>query len=184
LNLTSHVLNILNDSTGLERVLVVGAPDVLSKLHLARKCVGLVDSAGTLNGALTIALEECSRHSVAALVVPCDLPFLDKRDVARIVQLWREGHRVVICPSCHGGTNGLLVDYGVDLRPAFGPDSYRRHVELAEAAGARPAVLVTENLSFDLDTPEQWYSLPAHLRQQLLSGVAMVERGEQWVQSG
>lgn len=169
LGLLSRVLRLLNDVPEVERVLVVAPRETLAKVSLEGKCVGLEDVAGTLNGAVALALEECRRQGAAALILPSDLPYLERRDVARVIQLWQRGHKVVVCPSCHRGTNGLLIDRDVKIRPAFGRESYRKHLQQAEAAGARPAIFVTRALSFDLDTPEQWNSLPQQFRHWLLS---------------
>ncbi len=176
LHLAGHVLEVLQHVVDVERLLVVAPEESLARLRIEGKGSALVDTAGTLNGAVTLALRECYRHGAAALVVHSDLPLLTCADVLCIVDLWRRGRRVVICPSCHGGTNAMLVDRVEGFRPAFGHDSLRKHVERAQAVGAWPSVLVTGALSFDLDTPEQWASLSDQLRGMLLAGAAVAPR--------
>jgi 2-phospho-L-lactate guanylyltransferase len=77
-----------------------------------------------------------------------------------------EASCVVILPDRHGtGTNGLLLAPPGAIEPSFGPDSCKRHRELARAAGAACRVERLPSLLLDIDTGEDL----AVLRERLAS---------------
>ncbi len=62
---------------------------------------------------------------------------------------------VVLAPSSGGdGTNLLLRRPPRAIPARFGPESFRRHLELATARGLPAAVVDRPELGFDLDTPD------------------------------
>lgn len=62
---------------------------------------------------------------------------------------------VVLAPSLGGdGTNLLLRRPPRAIPARFGPESFRRHLELATARGLPAAVVDRPELGFDLDTPD------------------------------
>ena len=68
------------------------------------------------------------RGAGRTLLVPGDCPSLDPGEVAALLAGAR-GAGVVIVPDRHGtGTNALLLTPPDVLAPAFGPDSFARHV--------------------------------------------------------
>jgi 2-phospho-L-lactate guanylyltransferase len=87
------------------------------------------------------------------LLVPGDTPLLA---TAEIEGLLANGHEeVVIVPDRHGtGTNALLLRPPTAIEPSFGPDSLKRHVAAAEAAGLAYRVENVPSLMFDVDTSE------------------------------
>jgi 2-phospho-L-lactate guanylyltransferase len=87
------------------------------------------------------------------LLVPGDTPLLSAAEVGEL--LASESEDVVIIPDRHGtGTNGLLLRPPTAIEPSFGPDSLRRHVEAAEAAGVSHRIDHLQSLTFDVDTSE------------------------------
>ncbi|MDW8270293.1 MAG: 2-phospho-L-lactate guanylyltransferase, partial [Anaerolineae bacterium] len=71
--------------------------------------------------------------ATTALVLPADLPHLAPADLQRLVALAGTAPRtVVIAPNADDtGTNALLLRPPDLFAPAFGPDSFRRHLALA-----------------------------------------------------
>lgn len=62
---------------------------------------------------------------------------------------------VVLAPSSGGDGTNLLLRRPPSAIPArFGPESFRRHLELATARGLPAAVVDRPELGFDLDTPD------------------------------
>ena len=62
---------------------------------------------------------------------------------------------VVIAPDRHeSGTNALLISPAGLIEYDFGENSFKRHCQRAEAAGARLEVLHLPSLALDLDLPE------------------------------
>lgn len=88
-----------------------------------------------------------TRRSRPWAIVHADLPLVSSADLAAVFEAARDG--CAIAPSYDGGTN-VLAHRGDDLRFAYGPGSFHRH--LAAAPGA--AVVIRPGLAFDLDTPE------------------------------
>ena len=73
---------------------------------------------------------------------------------------------VVIVPDRHGaGTNALLLAPPDVIAPSFGPESFERHRELADAAGVTSAVARPATLLIDIDTPADLAALLAGPRQ-------------------
>jgi 2-phospho-L-lactate guanylyltransferase len=87
------------------------------------------------------------------LLVPGDTPLLSTTEIDAL--LANAPEEVVIVPDRHGtGTNGLLLRPPTAIEPSFGPDSLKRHVAAAEAAGVAHRVERVPSLVFDVDTSE------------------------------
>ena len=87
------------------------------------------------------------------LLVPGDTPLLSAPEVDALLADAPEA--VVIVPDRHGtGTNGLLLRPPMAIAPSFGPDSLKRHVAAAEAAGVTHRVERMSSLMFDVDTSD------------------------------
>jgi 2-phospho-L-lactate/phosphoenolpyruvate guanylyltransferase len=87
------------------------------------------------------------------LLVPGDTPLLSTDEVEALLTGATEA--VVIVPDRHGtGTNALLLRPPTAIEPSFGPDSLKRHVAAAEAAGVTHRVDRVPSLIFDVDTSD------------------------------
>lgn len=97
----------------------------------------------------------CAQGITTALVLPADLPHLTPADIREMVVLAGTASRaVVIAPNTdETGTNALLLRPPNLLAPAFGPDSFRRHLALARRAGVEPAVYRSPGVACDVDGP-------------------------------
>ncbi len=96
----------------------------------------------------TMAREE---DATALAVVPGDLPLVTASVLARAL---RTLGSVVVAPSNGGAGTSLLLRRPPRAIPArFGPDSFRRHLELANERQLPVAVVEDPQLSFDLDVP-------------------------------
>ncbi|HJU57211.1 MAG TPA: 2-phospho-L-lactate guanylyltransferase [Actinomycetota bacterium] len=84
-------------------------------------------------------------------VLPADVPLVTAETLH--VALRTLG-AVVLAPSTDGSGTSLLLRRPPKVIPArFGPDSFRRHVELATARGLPVSVVERQELSFDVDRP-------------------------------
>lgn len=112
---------------------------------------------------LNAELEEAARQAPDRqdlLVLHADLPLLCPQDLVALA-----AHRapVVIAVNRHGdGTNALLLRDGARFF-AFGPESCARHRQAAAARGLEAVVVRSPGLSHDLDEPDDWRLLSAHL---------------------
>jgi 2-phospho-L-lactate guanylyltransferase len=96
----------------------------------------------------TMAREE---DATALAVVPGDLPLVTASVLGKAL---RTLGSVVVAPSNGGAGTSLLLRRPPRAIPArFGPDSFRRHLELANARQLPVAVVEDPQLSFDLDVP-------------------------------
>jgi 2-phospho-L-lactate/phosphoenolpyruvate guanylyltransferase len=90
-----------------------------------------------------------------ALLVPGDCPLLSPDDLDVLLSHPAGERSALIVPDRHGtGTNALLLTPPDVLAPSFGPDSRRRHLADANAAGVPAEVVELESLGLDVDTPE------------------------------
>jgi 2-phospho-L-lactate guanylyltransferase len=82
------------------------------------------------------------------VVLPADLPWLEREDVAAMIEAARCGH--AIAPDRHDrGTNGLALISPCGFPFAFGEKSFAAHVE---AAGQGAGIVRRPGLAFDIDT--------------------------------
>lgn len=152
----------------LERVLAAVAavaelaPLVVSRdpraLALARRAGGetLWDRWEGLNPSLEGAARWClERGAGALLVLAADLPLLQGEDIAAMMDLGRHSSSVVVAPCRRQeGTNALLVRPPGLIPFAFGPGSFRAHLELASRPGVAVKVYHSPRVALDVDTPE------------------------------
>src|SRR5215203_1766931 len=68
---------------------------------------------------------------------------------------------LAVLPADVSGTSLLLRRPPRAIPARFGPDSFRRHVELAEARGLPVSIVQRSELSFDVDRPDDILTLLA-----------------------
>lgn len=153
-----NTIDVLHNLSDLEQVMVVSRdPEALS---IAReRGARTVREAGQpkLNGAIRRATEAARQlKAQGVLIVPADIPQLNKEDLQDVIDQAKYPPVVVIAPDHQrGGTNALLVrPAGLLRKYAYGKDSFNKHIKLAEEAGATVHVVERKALSYDLDVPE------------------------------
>ncbi len=112
-------------------------------------------AAPELNAALMRATQVISRlNGSAILILPADLPLIVQEDVQGIIHMGQHEPSVVIATDQHqDGTNALLIRPPGLFDYAYGPGSFRRHIDKAREAGAEVHVYQSERLSLDIDMP-------------------------------
>jgi 2-phospho-L-lactate guanylyltransferase len=84
-------------------------------------------------------------------VLPADVPLVT---VETLHVALRTLGAVVLAPSADGAGTSLLLRRPPKAIPSrFGPDSFRRHVQLATERGLPVSVVERQELSFDVDRP-------------------------------
>ncbi|GAB4503370.1 MAG: hypothetical protein Fur0043_03620 [Anaerolineales bacterium] len=156
-NLLNHTLETLSSLKELEQILVVsGDPHVLTiaRRHGARTV--REDGQPHLNTALARATVVAKVHATrGVLILPADLPLLSQADILSLIERAINPPVVIIAPDRHGkGTNALLMSPPGLIQYDFGEDSFQRHCERAQKAGARLEIVSLPSLSLDLDWPE------------------------------
>ncbi len=109
-----------------------------------------------LNIALTRATMVAVSHSVqGVIIIPADLPLLTAEDIREVVRHASDPPVVVITPDRHHqGTNALLISPPGLIRYEYGPNSFQRHCDQAQKAGARLVVCERVSVALDIDLPE------------------------------
>lgn len=97
--------------------------------------------------------------ATALAVLPADVPLVT---VDTLHEALRTLGAVVLARSADGSGTSLLLRRPPRAIPArFGPDSFRRHLELAAERGLPVSVVERHELSFDVDRPDDILTLLA-----------------------
>ncbi len=157
------VLDALTQCHSLAGLLVVtGDPDA-ARMALAAGAQVLHEAQGegTAAAVALAARELAAAGRAGMLVLPADVPAITVADVEALIaaharQTMKDNKSAVtlVPAGSDGGTNALVCSPPDALPPCFGPDSFRRHVALAEQLGMQPCVLKLARLSQDIDRPE------------------------------
>lgn len=164
--LLQHTLDVLAAVSAIDKTLVVSADRSARSLARARGAMVLDEGSPCgLNPALVRATRLASRRRVArVLILPVDLPLLEPTDVEALLGAAPPPPSLVLAPDRHHcGTNAMLVAPPGLIEYAFGIDSFTRHQELAQAAGARVVTCDRPGLALDLDNPQDLALLPERL---------------------
>jgi 2-phospho-L-lactate guanylyltransferase len=98
------------------------------------------------------------------LLVPGDCPLMDQHELDGLLAREAAARSALIIPDRHGtGTNALLLTPPDSIVPAFGPDSCRRHAQIAAAGGVPHEIVEVSSLALDVDTPDDLVVLQATL---------------------
>ncbi len=153
----AHTLDVLGSVPVVEHTLVVSRDP--KALALARdQGARTVMERGTpeLNRALVRATVVARGYGVSGvLILPADLPLIDRGDLEKLIELATDPPVVVVAPDRRGrGTNALLSAPPGLIKYDFGPNSFTRHKEQAENAGARLEICQLPSFGLDVDIPE------------------------------
>ncbi|MDO9546712.1 MAG: 2-phospho-L-lactate guanylyltransferase [Pelolinea sp.] len=157
--LLTSTLNCLSNISKIDQIIVVSYdPTVLT---LARKfgAKTVLESRNTnINRALRKAtMAAMAIHTTKTLIVPADLPFLTEEDILKVINMAGDPPEIVIVSDRKSiGTNVLFINPIGAIKYDFGEWSFRKHVEQAERKKINVKVCHCDNLSFDLDWPEDW----------------------------
>jgi 2-phospho-L-lactate guanylyltransferase len=164
------VLDVLGAAPGLAGVLIVTGDAEAAQLA-RRRGMGVLDEPrpGGLNAAVGAAARRLSGTGCCAmLVVPADAPGVSADEIGLLVDSCAAGHGVTIVPAHdRSGTNALLLGPPGAMAPAFGDDSFRRHLLGARVACLTPRVVELPGLGLDLDHPRdlvRYASTPSNTR--------------------
>jgi 2-phospho-L-lactate guanylyltransferase len=165
-HLLKNTLDTLREIQEIEHVLVVSRDQ--AALSFARDMgARTVQENGEpdLNVALTRATIVAKTYSTrGVLIIPADLPLMTTEDVYAVLDRAVNPPVVVVSPDRHKqGTNALLVCPAGLITYEYGPDSFKRHCELARSVGARLEICELPSLALDLDVPDDLDVLESEL---------------------
>jgi 2-phospho-L-lactate guanylyltransferase len=138
----------------LERIVVVSGDRVAQRIAGGYGASVVEDDERGHNTAATKGIRAVLEDGIErALLVPGDCPLLSPADLDALLTHPTGERSALIVPDRHGtGTNALLLTPPDVLAPSFGPDSRRRHLADASAAGVPAEVVELESLALDVDT--------------------------------
>jgi 2-phospho-L-lactate guanylyltransferase len=129
-------------------VVVTSAPEV--EQWARDHALDLAPDPGSLDAAATAGIDALATRGVGRVVVAhADLPF-----VATFHAVTRDADRpvaVLVPDQRNDGTPVLSVPAHVPFAFAYGPGSFRRHLDAARAAGLAVRVVRDADLAFDVD---------------------------------
>jgi 2-phospho-L-lactate/phosphoenolpyruvate guanylyltransferase len=149
----------------LERVIVVSGDRVAQRIAGGYGASVVEDDERGHNTAAARGVEVLIEDGIErALLVPGDCPLLAPADIEALLAHDAPERSALIVPDRHGtGTNALLLTPPDALASSFGPDSRRRHLADAQAAGVPAEVVEVDSLALDIDTPDDLEALQRRL---------------------
>ena len=140
-----HNLLVVTESKRIQEISASYGAEVLLE---ERKLAGL-------NAAVTLAAEYNEQRGVETqLVIPGDIEAIDFHEIECLLRHRVATPSVVVCPSYDGGTNAIMTTPPNVMPFSFGPDSCQIHLLSAFEEGLESTRLFLENLSYDVDRPE------------------------------
>src|ERR671910_407014 len=139
---------------------VVSPDEVALEIAAARGARPIPEAKPPLANAIRQVETKAKQDGASALaVLPADVPLVT---VDTLHEALRTLGAVVLARSADGSGTSLLLRRPPRAIPArFGPDSFRRHVKLAEARDLPVSIVRRRELSFDVDRPDDILTLLA-----------------------
>jgi 2-phospho-L-lactate guanylyltransferase len=131
-----------------------------------------------LNGSLQQALWQARDAGYSdMLMLPGDLPLVTVREIESL--LLEEGTIVLAGDRDQEGTNGLRVPtrFAGTFTFGMGTNSFVHHLAEARMHGSGAITVYHRGLAHDLDTPDDWHTLPLQVRERLIHRMQPVGKG-------
>jgi 2-phospho-L-lactate guanylyltransferase len=167
LELTHHTLQVLCGWEILAGVVVVTADEQVERIAAAFVQVQIIHEPTStgLNRSLKRACQDFkpAGEIFSPLIIPVDIPLLNRDSLLKVIKPGGSAPFVSIAPDeKERGTNALYLSQP-DLIPyRFGRNSFQRHCNEAQLAGAALHVVRDHDLMFDLDTTIDWKRYKYH----------------------
>ncbi len=156
-NMLSNILTCVRNVSQIDYFIVISYDPTTLALarELGAKTV-LESRITNLNRALRKATAAAKAfNSTQVLILPADLPLINKVDLNSFIQLRGNPPEIIISSDYRqNGTNALLVNPIGALDYDFGEWSYKKHIEQAEHKRLRIGISNIESFKYDLDIPE------------------------------
>jgi 2-phospho-L-lactate guanylyltransferase len=156
-NMLTNMLNCVRNVSQIDYFIVISYDPTTLALarELGAKTV-LESRITNLNRALRKATAAAKAfNSTQVLILPADLPLINKVDLNSFIQLKGKPPEIIISSDYRqNGTNALLVNPIGALDYDFGEWSFKKHIEQAEHKRLRIGISDIESFKYDLDIPE------------------------------
>ena len=156
------VLQALANWQGRPRVAVVTSDSFARELAAHFNFDVITDNNSGETHAIEMATAVCKeRGAGSTLVVPADIPLIDRDELQKIVDSAPAGGAVLVPDAARRGTNAAFRS-PCDLFPLrFGNDSFLPHLAAAKATGLPCVVLQLPGIARDVDRPDDLRELAA-----------------------
>ena len=152
-----NTLKVLSEIDIPHQVLVVSKDSSVLSVARSFKAKTLQeDGESGLNLALRKAIQVIRAYSAQkVLILPADLPFINKEDLKGVMEYEVDGPFVLISPDRKmSGTNLLYLSPPDLIEFSFGLGSFERHVRQAQLKNATIEVRKFSGSDLDIDSPE------------------------------
>lgn len=149
------VLGAIVGVAGLRNVAVVTSADDVAD-YVRQSGVTVIDDHGAngTNAAVKVGFMDVARRNGGAVIaLPSDVPSILSADIGALFAAVKKAGVAIAPATRDGGTNALGCDGPGRIAPCFGPESFARHIQMANQSGIRPVVVVNGRLGLDLDEP-------------------------------
>lgn len=164
--LYQHTLHVVKQVEQINDILVISQDaKVLQYANEMGMRAMIEEGALDLNAALQQAIQYAKGYLVdSALILPADLPLLTAYDVEYVINITPEPPYLGIVPDRHRqGTNALIMNPLDLINFSYGSGSYHKHVDQALINDANLVIIENQNISIDLDLPEDLQYLEEQL---------------------
>lgn len=157
----SDALVALGRVRELEQIVVVSGDRIAQRIAGGYGATVVEDDERGHNAAAARGIAAVLENGIdRVLLVPGDCPMLAPADINALLAHPAGERSVLVVPDRHGtGTNALLLSPPDVIAPSFGPDSRRRHLADASAAGVAAEVVELDSLALDIDTSDDLEAL-------------------------
>jgi 2-phospho-L-lactate/phosphoenolpyruvate guanylyltransferase len=159
ISMLTNLLETLRDWHEFSGVMVTSHDEAVRELTLSFDFEFLQEHAPfSLNNAVSSACRNCNeKGATEVLILPADLPLINKKALQSVLQNNTEPPVVVITPDRRKeGTNSLLINPLNGFNFQFGQNSFKIHQQNAIARNYRIAINLNPEMELDLDFPEDW----------------------------
>ncbi len=164
--MVQDVLEVLSREPALQRLVLVSDDPTASLLaeHYRADCWREAEVGGRgLNGVVRAAVQRMAGDTDTVMIVHGDLPLLNAAELRELIAQHRcepAPRKVTLATDRRGeGSNVLLCSPPAVIDFAYGPDSNRRHRELAAAAGAQFNECRLPGIGRDIDVSDDLQDL-------------------------
>jgi 2-phospho-L-lactate/phosphoenolpyruvate guanylyltransferase len=163
----TDVLTALRRVDAIDEILVISADQGAQRIAEGYGARALDDPAesGQDQAVVRAAGVACELGAAQVLCLAGDCPLIDPLELETLLGKPRTAERfAVILPDRHGtGTNGLLLAPPDALEPHYGPGSFARHLEVAQARDVPVEIAEIASIGLDVDTPDDLAALQERL---------------------
>jgi len=148
-----EVINTVCKSEFFDPIIVVSKEPMIIDICKQSSLVLLSDNETGVNDAVSIADNYLEKIGIdASVVLPQDIPLMQTRDIAQLLELITTSKSVLVVPSRKfDGTNALVRNPANIMKTHYDEDSYKIHIQTAKSCNARSSLVLIRRIMADID---------------------------------